>query len=472
MQISSARQRHSVRRRLSLLAALILAVSLGLCVGIAYSVVRWSGERDLDAALAREENRYMESLEQRLATRAPEPLEATHIYEASQRYLTLNPGNPDYLTIIRVDGAAPLSDRRGPAELLRLRAEGGLPLNGSARIATLETREGPIRSLVVPIRVGRQDFGTLQVAAPLARVIERSNQALLPMALVAVGGVLLGSVLLALMIYRTLAPLGQLAAAARAVDLDDLGRRVPEPRRADEVGSLSHDFNRMLDRLEDAARSRQEFLAAASHELRTPITIARGHLDMLARLRRDDPPLIETVQIVEDEMRHIGRLVEDLLALARSATDDFVITRPMSVANLFAELRLRLAGLGASDVRLEECPDVAIDADPQRLGQAVLNLVINAKRHTPQGTVVRVAARVDRGEVLIAVSDDGPGIDPSLAERVFEPFVKGADSVSDSVGLGLAVVRAIARAHGGTVAMVTGPSGTEVTIRLPRRLVR
>jgi signal transduction histidine kinase len=242
---------------------------------------------------------------------------------------------------------------------------------------------------------------------------------------------------------------------------------VPEDDRGDEVGELAGEFNRMLERLERAAASNREFMAAVSHELRTPITIARGHIETLEAIGLDDRAAVEEVTtVVREELLHMGRLVADLMALARSESEDFIQPGRVELPALFAELRLRLAGLALEDVTVGEALDVAFAADADRLAQALLNLVVNADVHTPAGTAVRVDAVLESGAVVFTVGDDGPGMDSSVRHEAFRPVVTSG-TVHGSTGLGLAVVRAVAEGHGGSVGLETGPEGTTVTLRVP-----
>jgi len=230
----------------------------------------------------------------------------------------------------------------------------------------------------------------------------------------------------------------------------------------------------MLDRLESAADARREFLASVSHELRTPLTIARGHLEVFGTSGDADAESVaHTVDVVSEELRHMGRLVEDLMTLAHSAEDGFVRRRDVPVTEFFDDLSLRLTGLDLDEIHLHAPPPgTVVHADPDRLAQAVLNLVVNAQRHTPTGTAIDVRVRQDDTTAVIVVTDDGPGIEPSVRDHMFEPFVTtgsapGTGGEQRSAGLGLAVVAAIVAAHQGAISVDTGPHGTTIELRLP-----
>lgn len=459
--------RRSLRVRLPLMAAAILAVSLGLATVVAYEILVTVGHRDLQAVMERERDRFYLSIRELVAETPAELPLTERLTRAGARYLALNPSNETYVSVIRIDGQRPLASASGPSMLRPLLESGEIPLSEPGRLQEVGSDQGELRSLVAPIVLDGRRVGLYQVLAPLQPISDATGQSLLRMLLVAAISLVVGALLLAFALSRTLRPLSQLATAARSTEFEDLGHRVPQPEREDEVGQLAREFNAMLARLESAAQSRRDFLAAVSHELRTPITIARGHVETLERLS-EESLVSETAGVLREELERVARLVEDLMALARSETPGFTIRRPVSLSLFFDDLRLRLSGLGTEGIELHAPPDVWVSADANRLGQALLNLIVNARVHTPPGTVITVGARAEGEVVAFFVSDNGPGIDPGIRERVFEPFTRGeASRVGyQSTGLGLAVVRAIVVAHEGTVDLRSDVTGTEVTIRI------
>jgi signal transduction histidine kinase len=449
------------------MAATILAISLGLATLVAYEILVTVGDRDLQTVMERERDRFYLSIRELIAeTPAEQPL-PERLSRAGARYLSLNPSNETYVSVIRIDGQRPLASASGPSLLRPLLESGEIPLSDPGRVQAVDSDQGELRSLVAPIVLDGRRLGLYQVIAPLDPISDATGQSLLRMLLVAGISLVVGALLLAFALSRTLRPLSELATAARATEFEDLGHRVPQPAREDEVGQLARDFNAMLARLDSAARSRRDFLAAVSHELRTPITIARGHVETLERLS-DESIVSETAGVLREELERVARLVDDLMALARSEAPGFTIRRPMSLPQFFDDLRLRLSGLGSDGIELRAPPDVWVDADANRLGQALLNLIVNARVHTPPGTEITIGARREGDVVALFVSDNGAGIEPAIRDRVFEPFARGeaARVGHQSTGLGLAVVRAIVVAHEGNVDVRSDGTGTEVTIRI------
>jgi two-component system OmpR family sensor kinase len=462
----------SLSVRVPVLAMAILALSLVSAGFIAYELLLVAGRRDLDAVLGRERTRFERSMLHvtREAGREATHIDATRIVRrAVVEYMALHPSTESYLIIVRMDGDV-LSSPGGPEELVELRDRGKLPTSMPGEFETVDTPLGRIRSLSATIFIGGERVASFQVAGSLEPIRWEALGELRRLAVAGVLSLVLGGTLLTLVLRGALASLRRLAGAARSVQLTDLSIRVPKPKRAAEVAALAEEFNRMLDRLDLAVRSRQELFAAASHELRTPITIARGHVETLEAAARNDPAaLTETVAIVREELVRMGRLVEDLMALARANTEDFVHLKAVRLPEFFDDLRLRLGGLEMGHVSFEPVPDIVIRADPDRLAQAVLNLVVNARLHNPPETRIEVGLAEEGDEVAVFVRDDGRGIHPSIRERAFEPFVRDPESNAEqSTGLGLAVVQVVAAAHGARVGLETGPAGTMVTLHLSR----
>ncbi len=232
----------------------------------------------------------------------------------------------------------------------------------------------------------------------------------------------------------------------------------------------------MLDRLAEAFRGQREFIADASHELRTPLTVMRGQLEVLAAQRDLAEPEVRRVEaLLLAEIARMSRLVDDLLVLARAEQTDFLRLEPVNLSTFVAHLWEGVTLTAERRFQLGSVPQATLHADPDRLAQALRNLLRNAIEHTDEGTGL-VALEVEPlggGNVRFAVIDDGPGIPPEERERVFERFHRtdaARDRSAGGAGLGLAIVRAVAEAHGGHVrATDTGARrGARLELVLPR----
>ena len=226
----------------------------------------------------------------------------------------------------------------------------------------------------------------------------------------------------------------------------------------------------MLARLETAFATQQRFVNDAGHELRTPITIVRGHLELLD----DDPEDREqTLALVMDELDRMSRIVDDLLTLAKREQPDFLQLAPFEVGALVDDVLAKASALGPRNWQLDSFADETIVADRQRVTQALMQLAQNAVEHTEDGDEIGLGAFVAAGETRLWVRDAGPGIAFDEQKRVFDRFYRaGGERRSDGAGLGLSIVQAIAHAHGGRVELSSVPgTGATFTIVLPARPV-
>ena len=250
---------------------------------------------------------------------------------------------------------------------------------------------------------------------------------------------------------------------------------VEVPATRDEVAALAGTMNDLLGRLQRALARQRAFVADASHELRTPLAVLRGELELAARPGRGLPELTAAVRNSSAEAERLARLTDDLLLLARSDEDRLSLRlQRTDVGSLLA----RSAGLAGSRLaaagltcRVDVPPGTCADVDPDRIRQAVDNLIGNALRFAPRGSVIVLAARAAGGGLDIEVSDDGPGFPAGFLPHAFERFARpdsGRSRGDGGAGLGLAIVRVIAAAHGGVATAGNKPGGGAVVrLRLP-----
>ena len=305
------------------------------------------------------------------------------------------------------------------------------------------------------------------VAASLTSERHEVEEAVRLAALVLLSVLLIASALAWVVAGRVLAPLRLLADTARSISESDLTRRIPVTGR-DEIAELARTFNAMLDRLEAAFATQRPFVSDASHELRTPITIVRGHLELLG----DDPDeRRETVALVTDELDRMSRFVDDLLLLAKAERDDFLRVSEVELGALTDELLDKARGLGARDWQLEARGDAVVVADRQRLTQAIMGLAQNAVQHTDRRRpdLARQRGRPARGAAVGARRRSGRSAPTTRsASSTASPRASASRRRSEGAGLGLAIVRAIAEAHGGRVGVSSRPgAGATFTVIIP-----
>lgn len=339
--------------------------------------------------------------------------------------------------LLRTLVSPPGEDDEEPARLLALAlgGEGGTVLTGSL----LDDREDALELLLAQLLIG----------GPLALVLASTA-----------GYVLAGA---------ALRPVEVMRRRAERVSAENSGERLPLTEARDEVRRLGETLNAMLDRLDAGLRRERRFVADASHELRTPLALLQTELELALRRPRTPAEMHAALRSAGEDVDRLTRLAEDLLVLASAEHGRLPIRRSsLDVEDLLGATAARFAGrVGSDRITVEASSGMTVEADRLRLEQALANLVDNAVRHGG-GTVTLDAARED-GKVVLTVTDRGPGFPPEFLPHAFEPFSQGQESRSaGGAGLGLAIVHAVAEAHGGTVrARNRADGGARVEIALP-----
>lgn len=385
-------------------------------------------------------------------------------------YFSRNVPDEGELVLSSIDRRLYRSARAGdgeyrPGEVLRAVALES-PL-AEAHRGTVETSTGPASYLNVPVEIGDRVLATFTIVNFPANERHEIERAITVAAQVFAAVLLLSFFVAWGAAGRVLAPLRTLRDTAQSITETDLTQRLSVHGR-DEVAQLGRTFNDMLDRLEAAFAGQRRFVDDAGHELKTPITIVRGHLELLP----DDPDdRRETVALVTDELDRMSRIVNDLIVLAKAEQPDFLRPAPVDVEMLTGELHDKLAAIAPRDWRVDSVGSGMIIADRQRLTQAVVQLAENATKQTGEGEIVAIGTFVADGEARIWVRDSGPGVPREEQARIFGRFSRGSSGRrTDGAGLGLSIVDAIARAHGGRVELSSRPGlGATFTVVVPAR---
>ncbi len=328
------------------------------------------------------------------------------------------------------------------------------------------------------------DGGSLTVATTLTGVEDTVGRLLAIQAAVSVGLLALLAGASRAVVRRSLRPLREVERTAAGIAAGDLTHRVPRQDDRTEVGRLATAFNAMLSRLEGSFRAQQgseaaarasearmrRFVGDASHELRTPLTSIRGFAELYrSGAVQPGEDLDRVMARVEGEATRMGSLVDELLLLARLDQHRPLETRPVDLLALAADAVQDARALGV-DVVLQGEP-VVVHGDEGRLRQVLVNLLGNARAHTPPGTRVVVRVSADGVRARVEVQDDGPGLTPEQADRAFERFYRADASrtrASGGSGLGLSIVAAVAEAHGGRAGVRPAPGGgATFTVELP-----
>lgn len=423
-------------------------------------------------------------------------------YDALFGYLSRAPHVGAATMVGYIDGAATLYQAGHDDSLVRnaalMRRVGEVVRPATAAHAVTVRVDGrDYRVTVVPITVVGDVPGALAL-------IQDSGEALAPtLDLVKVfGGVSLVVLsLVALVTWmgmsRLLKPLARLRAMTRSVvSADDLSQRLPVSSH-DDLGDLAASFNDMVDRLQNGFEEQRHLLNDAGHELRTPLTVVQGHLEIMNCADRAD--VEATRDLVLEEVRRMHRMGEDLIDVARSVTPDFVHPERVSIPDLTMDVLQHAARLGPQRVALDALGEGEVTADPQRLKQALLQLVENATKFSPANARIFIGSatgiepelltcdgqpvacswveapsgnRPDTGWVALWVRDQGIGVEPRNARRIFDRFAR-VDHQLPGSGLGLTIVAAIAAAHHGSLEVRSVPGhGSVFALFIPLEIAR
>jgi two-component system, OmpR family, sensor histidine kinase MprB len=442
----------TLRRRLTVAAALAVAVAVTLASVVAYLAVRGTLRDQVDDNLRTQAG---------LIAGAPKLDVTTERVPRLVRVLPARRGDTArYVQFVDPGGAA-LPPAAGDVKL---------PVTDGVK-AIAAGRAGPtlvdqkvggvhLRVLTAPLPQG----GAVQLGRSEASIDSVLGHLRLILALLCVGGVALAVALGRLVSRNVVAPIRRVTEAARHIEeTEDLGRRI-DVSSGDEVGELAARFNAMLDTLERSIGAQRQLVADASHELRTPVTSLRTNIEVLAD---DSLPVQERGRLLADvdqQVEELGSLVADLIELARGDQP----RRETEDVRLDALVREAIARAARHAPNVDFVADLrpaVVEGTPDRLARAVNNLLDNAARHNRPGAPVEVSA----GPGGVRVRDHGTGVDENDLPHLFDRFYRGAAARGlPGTGLGLAIVRQVAEQHGGSVRAVNAPGGgAEFTLTLP-----
>jgi signal transduction histidine kinase len=388
------------------------------------------------------------------------------------RRLTSSP--PPGIRVVVTDGSGlVLADSAGVYATGTLFANGRRPEVGGAlagsptsKIRYSQTLRRDLMATAVPVydQTGRV-VGSVRITQDVEAVTEGVWRTRL--GLLAIGGAaILAGLIVAFGLAESLSrPLARLATAAKRLGRGDLMTRVGDVGRADEIAELGRAFDEMADRLERTVRAQREFVANASHQLRTPLTAMKLRLEAVAG-EAEDPEHRKRIDAAEREVDRLAELVDRLLSVSREVEEGRAARIDLADAVERAESQWRERAAAAGAVLSIEGRASATESNESDIDQILDNLIDNAIAYAP-GPIVIESGRHD-GSAFVAVRDEGPGIPPDEADRVLERFYRGRAAAGAGSGLGLAIARSLAERWGGSIEVASAPAeGTRVEVRLP-----
>lgn len=432
-----------------------------------YTILSHQLHDDLDSRLEQQLTRYQETVS--TATDEQSLIDVTRTYLSGNRANALRQNG--FVLSLRTKSGSVIasSDSIRPEELSQSEEtlSTGKPFLADARLGDTDYRVAG-----TAVRNGVEVVGTVVIAGSLSEVSSTLESL---MVLLLVGGIIgcaavgLGSWFL---LGRALEPVRRITRTAAAISREDLSQRIDYSGPKDEIGELAGTMDGMLDRIETAFAAQEQFISDVSHELRTPLTIVKGHLQVLDRADQPDPQQIKTEHaLVIDELDRMNRLIADLLTLTRAGRGDFLRKERLDLDLFLSSLVAQGPHLGERSWRVDALPGGSVEADQDRLTQIFLNLMQNAVAHTTPDQVIALGGVRGEGEgkVTLWVRDEGEGMEEEVARHVFERFYRGkGDTAGGRVGLGLAIAKALALAHEGTISVESFPGhGAKFTVELP-----
>ncbi|MBV8519968.1 MAG: HAMP domain-containing protein [Acidobacteria bacterium] len=461
----------SIRGRLTAWYTLVLGIVLVATGWFTYALIRAQVRRDTDAALASTTREVIRAL-------VDESAENHDTLDAEPASVVLSPlrEKTRAVAVFTSDGRLLASSDVGDAHVLDVAHIGQRVQRGRAGYDTRHR----VRALLTPAVIAGTRATivvaqTLTVQDALLADLRRAMMLAIPLALLVAS---LGGYLLA---RKSLAPVAAMGRKAAAIGASDLAERIDVANPHDELGELATTLNGLLARVEEAFASQRRFMADASHELRTPVAILQGEIDVaLARELRDPADYRESLAIMRKSVRRLARIVGDLFLIARSDAGEFPVQRERFyldevVAQTVHSFRT-LAAERSVVLREEHEPELPIEGDSDLVQRMLGNLIENAIRHTPADATVFVRTTASDARYTIEVCNDGAPIPPAMHEAIFARFVRvdaarGAShpSLGSGAGLGLPIARWIAETHGGTLRLErSDASGTRFVVALPR----
>ena len=448
----------SIRWRLTLWFSLILCVTSILSGVIIHSMLQRSLRNDVDDNLRVYSARVHGTLD---TEKIPEPLDWDVVHS------TLPPINEfaspgTYIQLIDTDGSVVVkSDNLGEQELPVDPSLVERGFGGEAAIGTIAAGDGArVRVMVSPLFL-QNEVLLLEVGQSLENVDATMSQVRWAI----LGGVLITLVLVGILgwviVRRALSPVEQITRTAQSIESSsDLSRRVGYIGPKDEIGRLATTFDHMIGHLHRVFESQKHFIADASHDLRGPLTVFQGNLDLLKR-NLGDKERQESLRAMEAETERMGKMVNDLLLLAEVESGAIEFRERVSLKAILLEgLKRGQQQAGDRKIVIGHQEDLSIRGDVYRLNQLLGNLVDNAIKYTPEGGTITLSLFRDGDWARLEVADNGVGIPPEHLPHIFDRFYKvdqARTRARGGSGLGLAIVKGIAEQHGGEVTVTSDP---------------
>jgi heavy metal sensor kinase len=351
--------------------------------------------------------------------------------------------------------------------------------NASKGRITFETNRTidtpPIRIVTMPIVEGRRITNIVQVATSLEDVEMALKTLLLILSITIPSALAVASLGGHFLANRAFRPVNEVIDTARAITSHNLNRRIRIPKVKDEIGRLAETFNEMISRLDQSFRRVRQFSANASHELKTPLTVLKGEIEVALRRARTADEYRTILKSNLEEINNMTKIVDDLLLLSRADAGELTLTKTLvDLPDFLSDIQVQaqvLATAKSIDVYLDNRQQVSAHADVLRLKSMMLNLIENGIKYSPPGTRIDITLGQEDGFAVITITDQGIGIPQEALPHIFDRFFrvdKARSRQEGGSGLGLSISKWVAEAHEGTISAQSQlGKGSAFIVRIP-----
>lgn len=392
------------------------------------------------------------------------------LYSFAKSYLASHVSANQHILLIDIFGQGVLGSV-GSSKVIGLKPVASFLRKPPAATTFNTVNLGSVPYLVMgsPVDTNGKVVGSFVGAVSLADLQSQESQVILLAGMEALVALFFSVAAGYFLLRRVMHAVGRITETAVEISRGDLDRRLDYVGQSDEVGKLAMAFDGMISRISQTMDSQRRLLADVSHQLKTPLTVIRGNLELITRSKDwDKAEVDEAIGVVISEADYMKSMIEGLLLLERMTDANSLEESTVDLRSFISDVFTSALALGPRDWYLGEVPDLWVKVDAPKLRGAVLNLLDNAEKATEECSLISLYAFRNNGWLDICVSDHGYGIEPLYLETIFGRFERGASRDQRGAGLGLAIVTAVVAAHGGFIAVDSKiGEGTTFTLRLP-----
>lgn len=452
--------------RLMIIYAVVSAAALGLVLSQVVRTYASHAKSITISDLGDEVPRFSQAANLRPASET--------LYDFAKSYLASHVSANQHILLIDIFGQGVLGSV-GSSKVIGLKSVASFIRKppSATTFTTVDLGSVPYLVMGSPIDMNGKVVGSFVGTVSLADLQSQESQVILLAGMEALVALVFSVAAGYFLLKRVMNAVGRITETAVEISRGDLDRRLDYVGQSDEVGKLAMAFDGMISRISQTMDSQRRLLADVSHQLKTPLTVIRGNLELITRAKKlDKAEVDEVIGVVISEADYMKSMLEGLLLLERMTDANSLDESTVDLRSFVSDVFTSALVLGPRNWHLGDVPDLWIKVDAPKLRGAVLNLLDNAEKATDEGELISLSVFRNEGWLDVCVSDNGSGIEPHYLETIFERFERGVSKDQRGAGLGLAIVKAVVTAHGGVIKVDSKVAeGTTFTLRLPSERV-